>query len=258
MTFWRSAAVICRVGEIQTSSLGKPLSAGSCVLGTCDAIPLQEQLFNCLNMKWHEGPWLQPQFWSCWPVAPPWAAGAAHVSSIIWKLKCRSTDQIRLLDKEEDALSFWSLGLVCFVFLLFFFNSRMLWWQMHVFLMGGQCPWLPKDVPGGCRGGRAAPAWFLQQIIIPTAFSARYGANPAPETQHHRAWTDQFDDGVTRVQAVSPTLRLYILQGLCWNCSRCFLQCTDHFPHLRGRKKGSFWWLVSCRSCYCICFSLLM
>lgn len=65
---------------------------------------------------------------------------------------------------------------------------------MHVFLMGSQGPWLPKDMPGGCRGGRAAAAWFLHQIITPTAFSAGYGASPAWETQHHGAWTDQFDD----------------------------------------------------------------
>ena len=81
--------------------------------------------------------------------------------------------------------------------------------------MGGQGPWLPKDVRGGCRGGRAAAAWFLQQIITLTVFSAGCGANPARETQHHRAWTDQFDDRVTCVQAVSPVLGLCISQALC-------------------------------------------
>jgi len=70
----------------------------------------------------------------------------------------------------------------------------MLLWQMHVLLMGGQGPWLPKDVPGGCRGGRAAANWFLLHTITPAAFSAGYCADPAQETQQHRAWTDWFDD----------------------------------------------------------------
>lgn len=166
MTFWRSAAVICCVGEIQTSSPGKPLSAGSCVLGTCDAIPLQERLFNCLNTKWHEGPWLQPQFWSCWPVASLCAAGAARVSCVIWKLKCRSTDQIRLLDKEEDALSFWSFGLVCFVFLLFLTSGcccgkcTCFWWEVRV-------PGFPRTCLVGAGEGGLPRLGFCTRSLHP-------------------------------------------------------------------------------------------
>lgn len=113
VTFWRWAAVMCW-GPTQRPK--EALSRSGCMFGTCHAVPLQEQLFNCLNTKWHKGPWLQPWFWSFWPVA-----ALQHISSSGWELKCKGTDQIRLLDKDEDALSLSSLDLICFVLFLSFF-----------------------------------------------------------------------------------------------------------------------------------------
>lgn len=48
-------------------------------------------------------------------------AALQHISSSGWELKCKGTDQIRLLDKDEDALSLSSLDLICFVLFLSFF-----------------------------------------------------------------------------------------------------------------------------------------
>lgn len=46
---------------------------------------------------------------------------------------------------------------------------------------------------GGHRGGKAVVAWFLHWIIIPTAFSAGYGASPAQEIQHHTTCPNQYE-----------------------------------------------------------------
>lgn len=73
--------------------------------------------------------------------------------------------------------------------------------------MGGEGPWRPKDVPGGCGAGRAATVWFLPQIVTPTAFPAGDGANPG-ETQHHAARTDRFDDRVAHLTGVVQKLQL--------------------------------------------------
>lgn len=111
-------------------------------------------------------------------MAPRCAAGEARVSCAMWKLKCPSADQIRLLDKEEDALSFQSLGLVCFVFLLFLPSGcccgKCMYscWEVRL-------PGFPRTRLVGAGGGGAAAAWFLRQIRTPTCLPRR-ASTPEP------------------------------------------------------------------------------